>query len=62
MLLILSVLSMISCKRRRLICRRLIASSKAPSAPTPAASVGVASPARIEPSTAKISSKGGNSA
>ena len=37
------------------------ASAVAPTAPTPAASVGVASPARIEPSTSTISSSGASS-
>ncbi len=40
--------------------RRLIhASSKAPAAPTPAASVGVASPKKMLPSTARIRKAGG---
>ena len=42
--------------------RRRPASSSAPIAPTAAASVGVAMPARIEPSTATISTSGGTRA
>jgi hypothetical protein len=38
----------------------LIARRTAPKAPTPAASVGVAMPKRIEPSTEEIRTKGGN--
>ena len=41
-------------------CRRPSASRVAPMAPTPAASVGVAAPLRIEPSTATINTTGGN--
>ena len=38
-----------------------VAIMKEPNAPIPAASVGVATPAIIEPKTTKINKKGGNS-
>jgi hypothetical protein len=45
------------------VSRRLaIARSVAPKAPSPEASVGVAMPKKIEPSTARISAKGGSTA
>ena len=62
MLLIRSVLCMISRSRESDSSRRDNASNNAPIPPTPAASVGVASPLRIEPSTANIRISGGNSA
>jgi hypothetical protein len=49
-------------RMRRLSRLRRRARSKAPTEPTEAASVGVAIPARIEPSTATISSSGGTRA
>ena len=42
--------------------RRSVAINNAPIAPTPAASVGVAKPPSIEPSTANIRISGGNRA
>ena len=62
MLLIFSVACMMSRSRDRPISRRNNASNSAPMPPTPAASVGVASPPSIEPSTAKMSNSGGSSA
>ena len=62
MLEILRVVRTISRSRVVSSCLLSNASVRAPMPPTPAASVGVASPARIEPSTAKISNKGGSSA
>ncbi len=59
MLLILSVPRMISRSRSRSSDLRCSAISIAPIAPTPAASVGVANPPRIEPSTARIRISGG---
>ena len=44
----------------RLSCPRRPANRVAPNAPTPAASVGVAAPVRIDPSTATIKNTGGN--
>ena len=38
----------------------MVANSKAPNAPNEAASVGVAKPPKIEPSTNKIRAKGGS--
>ena len=51
--------SQISRRLVELSAPRKAASTSAPLAPTPAASVGVASPPRIEPRTATISSRGG---
>ena len=61
MLLTSVVLRMTSRRMGRLKRRWLMASTMAPTAPTEAASVGVAIPARIEPSTSTISSSGGTS-
>ena len=61
MLLTRVVVRMTSRRRPQPSCLRCNAISVAPVAPTAAASVGVASPARIDPSTARISSNGGNS-
>ena len=62
MLLIFSVPCMISLRRSIDIALRCIAISIAPIAPTPAASVGVAKPPRIEPRTANMRISGGASA
>ncbi len=62
MLLMRSVLRMISRSLSIDNARRCNAINIAPMAPTPAASVGVAKPPRIEPSTAKMSISGGASA
>ena len=60
----IAVISVVLCttslKRAILNCPLMAANRVAPKAPTPAASVGVAAPARIEPSTATIRITGGN--
>ena len=58
MLVILRVSSAIWCSLARLSCFLYSASKLAPRAPIPAASVGVAAPAKIEPSTIKINKIG----
>ena len=59
MLVIVAVAIIVSRRMRKDRRQRMAASTIAPTAPTEAASVGVAMPPRIEPSTARISKSGG---
>ena len=61
-LVIVAVAIIVSRRMRKDRRQRRAASTIAPTAPTEAASVGVAMPPRIEPSTARISKSGGTSA
>ncbi len=56
------VLCITACRISRLNCFCRMANSMAPTAPTEAASVGVAMPAKIEPSTPRIRNSGGSRA
>ena len=60
MLVSFAVSKVTSCKPLMLSCFFINAKNKAPTAPTPAASVIVATPPMIDPRTASIKKRGGN--